>query len=371
MRLGKSSRGFTLAELMVVAVIMGTMMALTLTYGLSWYRMYRFTEVAQTFANAALAVRVRAIGGMLNLYVQKIESQGAGGTTYRVYLSNFTYVCPRNPSDSSKPSEFPVKAISETPSKAVGDAGEDYVILSGFGSPSNVNENLFRAISANYPSVTQVGGTTDQWTVSGAYVDLECRYCDPANPTSDCSSNYKILTWDTTTMGSSPQPSSTGWAAGRELGRLRVVPCLKFVPYNTKQQLHTELQSSADFSLYKEYAGNSVQCVYNSALFDIQVKALQRKLTSTSGDSPQFTPAGGYTYTCPTPPPSSISVPPSLVFDYGGNTRDHLKYFVEIRRLKSDGYSTMSDDQWPPVGFVLDPSGRVRIGRFSVHTEQF
>ncbi len=371
MRLWKSPRGFTLVELMVVVSIMAVMLLLTMTYGMSWYRAYRFQEVAQTFANAALAVRVRAIGGMLSFYVQKIERQGVSGTTFRAYLPNFSYVSPRDPNNSSRPWEFPIKAISESPYQAGGDAGEDYVILSGFGNPSNVNENLFRVIAANYGSVTQVSGTTDQWLVSGAYVDLECRYCDPANPTLDCSTNYKTLAWDTTTMGSSPQPSSTGWAAGRELGRLRVVPCLKFVPYHATQNLHPELRSSAGFSLIKESAGNSVQCVYNAALFDIKVRALQRRLTSTSPDSPQFTPAGGFDYTCPSPPPATITVPPSVVFDYGGNTRDHLKYFVEIRRLKADGYSTMSDEQWPPVGFIVDPSGRVRMGRFSPHMEQF
>jgi prepilin-type N-terminal cleavage/methylation domain-containing protein len=366
----KSAKGFTLVEVMVVTVLIGVMLLLTLTYGMSWYRMYRFQEVAQTFANAALAVRVRAIGGMLSLYVQRIERQGSG-STFRVYLPTFTYVCPRDSANSSRPWEFPVKGVSETPYQARGDAGEDYVILSGFNSPSNVNENLFRVMVANYGSVTQVSGTTDQWQVSNAYLDLECRYCDPSSSGVDCTSVFKTLYWDVATMGATPQPSATGWAAGREMGKLRVVPCLKFVPYNSKQNLHPELRTTAEFGLNKEFAGNSVQCVYNAALFDIKVKALQRRLTPTSPESVQFTPAGGYVYTCPTPPPSTITVPPSVVFDYGGNTRDHLKYFVEIRRLKSDGYSTMSDESWPPVGFVVDPSGRVRMGRFSTHTEQF
>jgi len=348
--------------MVIVVAVLGVMLLMTLTYGMNWYRQYRFQAVAQTFANAATAVRVRSIGGMPSYYVKQIEKIGTG-STFRVHLADFTYICPRESTGSTKPLEFPVKSSTATPYKAAGDYGDDYVILSGFNSPSNVNENLFRVISVDYASLTQVSGTTDNWKVVGAKADLECVYCDPTN-SADCS---KSLVWDTTVT--SPQPASA-WTVGRELGRLRVVPCLKFIPYNTKLDLNRDLRSTADFGLNKELAGNSVQCVYNSATYDVKVRALQRKVSGSSTDALQFTPPGGYDHTYGTPP-ATVSVPPPVVFTFGGMTRDHLKYFVEIRRVKSDGISTMPDTQWPPAGFAVDPSGRVRMGRFDVHTEQF
>lgn len=372
----KGSRGFTLTELIVVVSIIGIMLLLTLTYGMAWYRAYRLQEATQTFANAATAVRVRAIGGMPSYNVKQIARQSA--TLYRIYLSDFTYICPPDPSNSSHPAEFPVKSTSESPYHATGDYDDDFVILTGFDVPNNINDNLFRVTAVNYGSgsPTLVSGTTNQWKITGAYADLECNYCDPTNP-SDCS---KYLTWDITTMGSSPQPpagvgcppaDANGWCAGYELGRLRVIPCLKFVPYSSKQNLNTASRANADYSVRREYAGNSVQCIYNCQVYNVTVSALQRKASSTSTDSPEFTPPGGSTYSCSSPPPTSIAIPPSIAFDFVGGTREHLKYFVAIRRVKSDGYTVMPDNQSPPANFVVDPTGRVRMGRFDVSREQF
>jgi hypothetical protein len=356
---------------MVVIAIMGAMAFLTMTYGVNMWRSYRFQEVAQSFANAATAVRVRAIGGMASYYVRKIEKQGTG-TTFRVYLSDFTYVCPRDRDNSSRPAEFPIKAnsASELPYAASGDYGEDYVMLTGFNSPSNVNENLFRVTKANYGvGPTQVTATTDQWQVTSAWIELECRYRDPIG-----SSDY-YLTWDTTIT--SPQPPAgtacpptdvNGWCPGYELGRLRVVPCMKFVPYSLKQGLNVKAREAGDYTVKKEYAGNSVQCVYDRSEFDIRIKALPRGTTSTT----LIDPPGGYTFSCASPPPSTITVPPSVPFDFAGNTRDHLKYFVVIRKLKRDetgiddeAQLKLQDNKRPPAVFVVEPSGRVRIGQLA------
>jgi len=352
-----------------------------MTYGVSSWRAYRFQEVAQTFANAATAVRVRAIGGMTTYYARRIERQGTG-TTFRVYLSDFTYVCPRDRDNPSKPWEFPIKSNNESPYKASGDYCEDYVVPLGFNSPTIVNDNLFRVIAANYGGgPTQVGGTTDQWSVTGAFVDLRCDYCDPLN-LSACQGNPQYLTWDTTTMGPSPQPppgaacpptDANGWCPGNEVGRLRVVPCLKFVPVSLEHSINVKARESGDYAVRKEMAGNSTQCVYNRSEFDIRIRALQRGSTST-----EYVPAGGNTFTCASPPPNTITSPPSIPFDFAGNTRDHVKYFVVIRKLRSTELTTDDENQLmsqdskrPPAVFVVDPSGRVRIGQLRIEDERF
>ena len=143
---------------------------------------------------------------------------------------------------------------------------------------------------------------------------------------------------------------------------------MKFVPYSLKQGLNVKAREAGDYTVKKEYAGNSVQCVYDRSEFDIRIKALPRGTTSTT----LIDPPGGYTFSCASPPPSTITVPPSVPFDFAGNTRDHLKYFVVIRKLKRDetgiddeAQFKLQDNKRPPAVFVVEPSGRVRIGQLA------
>jgi prepilin-type N-terminal cleavage/methylation domain-containing protein len=315
----KGRKGFTVVELMVVMGLVAIMLAIGAPMLMKGLKDYRFYAATQAFENAASAIRVRALGGCVSYWVKKMQGS-AGNSVFTVSPADFTFTLPQT--SSSSPAEYPIKDT-------------DYVLLTGFSDPTNLNDRVFEITSINWTGkVTRLSttGGVDTWSVTN--LSFACKSCDP-----DPDKSSSCMLWNST-LTTVPDPAKfpLGWTAGQEMGRVRVLPCLKFTDKFLDTDFVVKPYSRGRYEVSKELTGNSLECRYNPDLYQVTVN-----WTSASVATPK-----------------SLTRP-ILVFDSSGATRDHVTYIVEMRRLKSDK-TPYADTALPPTVFSVTPSGRTRYG---------
>ena len=288
----KKNKGFTLIELMVVLALAAIISAIVVPGAYRWLGDFRFSAGLRAFISGADTVRLHALEGNNVLDIVAINSS-VGSTSFSV-TANFTTVQAASPTEDDVP-------ISDG----------DYVTVTGLADPDYFNGNTFRITgdpSWTDTNVIQPDAVKfpDTWQMQSIQFTCEsCREDDPDNPLTNC------ITWN---------PSGGGSGIISTTARGLVAACLKFVADDDMPVSYRTVRKGA-----------SVECRYDTDLFQVDMVAVKKSADLTSEDK--------------------IPLPgDAIAFNATGGTRDRAHYRIRISRKRKgsiEGQGQVILNVWP------------------------